>query len=381
MTKKRLLLSLALFMCVGCGNMTKSNVDYSDDDVFVHATYTVAGRMKSLDYIRSQNYEEFQFTYFFASPPWCVEDFDMTQEQINSKYIYNWEYSDVEEYMYVDGLIDNIHKNENHKILCSFQGEEFIEIATNKERREKFAQMMAQFVEKHNYDGIELDWEHTVQLPEHALFIKDIREALNGLNLDKKLYVTTALHSFQKYTQEQADKLSLYIDWVNIMTYDMGGGTWGNIASHNTPLNAMKDILGCWDVFSPKKLCIGLSSYGFYYKGIIPNEIISQGEKLEKYGRYSSYTELPALLEAGWIEQWDSLAEAPYYFSSDGTEFMTLDSPRSLEAKMEWVFEAGYKGVFWWEFHTDWILPTQADTRGQHLLMDGVTEIINSKFN
>lgn len=362
-------------------SINKSVVNYSDKDVFINATYTVAGRMKTPEYVRAENYEEFQFTYIFAAPKWELEDFDMSQDEINKKYIDNWNYKDHKGYQYVDDVIANIHKNENNKILCSFQGEQFIEIASNPERRQKFAKMMAQFVKKHDYDGIELDWEHTVVIEHHTAFIKDIRTSLTELDLGKELYVSSALHSFHKYTQEQADELSEYIDWINIMTYDMGGGIWGNTATHNTPLDLMKKHLENWNVFSPKKICIGLATYGFYYKDILPNQKITEGEKLNKYGRYYSYIELPALFERGWVEKWDDKAEAPYYFSPDSTEFITMDSKRSLKIKMDWILKSGYKGVFWWEFHTDWIPPTVENERGEHILMDYVTDIINVNTN
>lgn len=358
-----------------CHSLTSIvNVDYQDENTFINATYTVANRMKGSEYVSSKNYEEFQFTYIFASPTWHVEDFDMTQEVINGKYVDNWEYKYQKGHQYVEDLIMNIHSNKQSKILCSFHGAEFIEIASSPERRGKFAKMMAQFVKKFNYDGIELDWEATIKLPEHLAFMKDIRNALTELNLEKPLYVATALHSDHRYTQAQATELSNYVDWINIMTYDMGGGYWGSIAAHNTPLDKMKEVLKHWSVFSPKKLCIGLASYGYAYRGIKPNQELPEGEKLDKYGRDFSYTQLPALLADGWFEQWDSVAECPYYFSPDSSEFLTVDSERSINLKVDWILESGYKGLFWWEFHTDWIAPTVKGARGTHLLMDYVTD-------
>ncbi|MFI3280677.1 MAG: glycoside hydrolase family 18 protein [Rikenellaceae bacterium] len=375
---KKMFFATAALLAFGC---SQPPTNYADDSEFIHGTYTVAKRMKGHNYAKAANYEEFQFTYFFAQPQWAVADFDMTQEQINAKYVDNWDYSMQEGCNYVNELIDNIHTNKDAKILCSFQGREFSQIASDEARRKKFANMMAQFVVKHDYDGIELDWEHTITLDEHILFMADIRESLDALKLDKTLYLTTALHTTHIYTQEQADALSAQVDWINLMTYDIGGGNWGTIATHNTPLNSMRKTLEDWEVFSPKKICIGLASYGFQYHDIMPNVELPEGELLNRYGRYCSAYEMPNLIEKeGWVEHWDQEEQAPYFFSPDSTSFITIDTSRSLALKIDWIKEAGYKGAFWWEFHTDWYAPQEGEERGTHLLMDEVTRLIDTKI-
>ncbi|MFI3316868.1 MAG: glycoside hydrolase family 18 protein [Rikenellaceae bacterium] len=375
---KRLSLFALAILTLGCASGHKN---YADNSEFIHATYTVANRMKGHNYAKAANYQEFQFVYFFAQPRWSVEDFDMSQEQINHKYVEAWDYSMQHGCGYVNELITNIHTNPDAKILCSFQGREFSQIASDEARRVKFANMMAQFVVKHDYDGIELDWEHTITLDEHILFMEDIRGALNALQLDKPLYLTTALHTTHIYTQEQADALSAQVDWINLMTYDIGGGNWGTTATHNTPLTSMRNTLKDWEVFSPKKICIGLASYGFQYHNIMPGVELPEGELLNKYGRYCSAYEMPDLIEKeGWIEQWDDKEQAPYFFSPDSTSFITIDTARSLALKIDWIKEAGYKGAFWWEFHTDWYAPADDQERGRHLLMDDVTRLIDTKI-
>lgn len=64
--------------------------------------------------------------------------------------------------------------------------------------------------------------------------------------------ITTALHSWQIYDKELADKLVANVDWINIMTYDMGGGIWGNIPKHNTPLDKIKKELAALGSIRPQ---------------------------------------------------------------------------------------------------------------------------------
>lgn len=343
---------------------------------FVYATYTVGARLQGPQYVSSSNVKEFDFIYLVASPQWIAIDFDGSQEEINKKYVTNFEYTSLYNNNFVPAYIDSIHSI-GKKVLCSFPGRQLIEIASNPLRRIKFATMMANFIEKFHYDGIELDWEHTLTIPLHTAFIKDIREALNNLNLKRQLYLTTALHPYHQYTKEQADELSRYVDWINIMFYDMGGGCWGaRQATHNAPLDQMKSLIKNWETFSPKKICIGLASYGFYYKDLAPKQKTAEGRTLADHGRYCNYTELPELLKLGWFERWDKDEECSFFISPNNNEFITLETPRSLDAKLKWIEENKFRGVFWWEFHCDWIIPTNSQERGKHLIMDYVTSKI-----
>lgn len=370
---RKILLLAAFILCQANVAVAKGGEN------FVHATYVTSGQLKNADYVKKIKLGQFQFHYMMAGPAWTASDFDLSQQQINSKYVDRHSYTSVASTeVFVPDYIRAVHRN-GDKILISLPGSEFIDIARDAGRREKFAAMVAAFVEKYDYDGVELDWEHTVQLDLHTLFLTDIRAELNKLaDNGKQYYVTTALHWFQRYSQQQADLLSRQIDWINVMTYDMGGGIWGTAAAnHNTPLAEMQSELKAWDVFSPSKICIGLANYGFYYKGLKPGERVPAGGNLGQYGRYCNYNELPALVrDKGWTESWDSTQQVAYYSSADGTEFMTLDSPRSLEAKIEWVDSQNYRGVFWWVLYSDFVFPDKGQRYGKSLLMDYVTTLV-----
>lgn len=342
------------------------------DKRMVNATYSVLTRLGDTDDVVAKDLDDFDFIYLVASPQWKVEDFDMSQEDIDRKYVEEFSYPDPALF---EKYIDTVHKN-GDKVLCSFPGGEFINIADSPERRMKFARMMAAFVEKYDYDGIELDWELTVTEDLHLAFMQDIRRALDEIGDGKRQYwLTTALNFYRNYTEEQARQLCECTDWINIMFYDMGGGTWGTVASHNSPLDVMKDAIPrYWKYFPNEKLHIGFPSYGYCYKGIVPGEKLPEGRTLADCGRSCSYTELPSMLEQGWTEQWDEVAQCSYFFSPDKSEFMTIETRRSMESKIDWVEESGFGGVFWWEYTSDWIRPESPDKKGVHLLMDYVTD-------
>ncbi len=349
---------------------------------FTHSTYIVPQRFNS-EYVTSpMNYEEFDFLYIMAAPMWEAKDFDLSQEEINKKYVDDFDYNGAGKGMsQVEDLIKNI-KQTGCKIICCFPPErEYDDIANNGERRKKFARMIAAFIDKYGYDGIDLDWEQTVIIDQHTLLMTEIREALNDLNSPNYLYLTTALATSHKYTQEQADALSAVTDWINLMSYGMGGGFWSKtVVKHNTPFDLIKQRLeDNWSVFSPDKLCVGLANYGFGYHDLAPYKQIPADVNLKDRFFVVQYKDFQKWLDNGWTEEWDKDAHSSFYYSPDGTDFFSIDTPSAIKHKLDWVFKQNYRGVFWWEFHMDWIPPTDKDERGRHILIDSITEIINNK--
>lgn len=337
----------------------------------INATYAVGPRFSESS-IDAADLAKFDFIYLNAAPEWSPSDFDQPTAEVIGKVSGSHRYDNESA---IRKLISTVHAN-GGKILCSFPGQEFVEIAPNADRSRKFAAVMADFVKKYDYDGIELDWEHTVTEELHASFIHEIRHALDSLSAGARRYwLTTALHHYRKYTPDVAARLVADADWINIMYYDMGGGIWGKAASHNAPLPEMKrSAKEDWNMFPAEKLHIGLPSYGFYYKGVAPSEPVPEGSSLKDFGRYCGYTELPACLESGWTEKWDEAAQSAYFISPDGSEFMTLETERSLGLKVDWILDSGFGGVFWWEYSCDLVRPDAPGGETRHMVADFVTK-------
>ena len=358
----RALLPFLLLAVLGC---QKQEVPAS----LIHATYSVYSRLvpEEMSVAQLKNY---QYYYFQAMPSWEPEEFDAPLTDILRDKVDNHQYSG-EAQARIDQYIGLIHEAGN-KIYLSFSGTRYNRITDDPARRTKFAVYMAAFARHHGFDGLELDWEHTVTKETHLALMQDIRAALDSLGaLDGRRYgLTTALNSEHNYSQEEADALSACCDWVNIMYYDMGGGWWGQCGTHNTPLPDIKaNFEANWSRFDPKKIHIGLASYGYYYEGLAPGEVPQEGEKLSDHARDFFYPRLPELLRAGWTEEWDDEAKCPYYFAPDRSAFVSADNARSIAAKMAWVEEMGFGGVFWWEYHCDYI-----PSEGRHLLMDCIEQ-------
>ena len=335
----------------------------------IHATYSAYSRLvpeeMSVDQLKN-----YQYYYIQAMPSWSAEEFDAPLEDVLRDKVENHQYSEKAQET-IHRYIDIIHEAGN-KIYLSFSGSSFIKIAEDPHRRANFAVYLAAIARHHGFDGVELDWEHTVTKELHLALMQGIRAALDSLGaIDGRRYgLTTALNSEHNYSQEEADALSACADWVNIMYYDMGGGWWGKCGTHNTPLPEIKaNYEANWSRFDPKRIHIGLASYGYYYEGLAPGQTPPEGKRLSDCARDFFYPELPGLLRDGWTEEWDEEAQCPYYFAPDRSAFVSADNARSIKVKMDWVKEMGFGGVFWWEYHCDYI-----PSEGRHLLMDCIEE-------
>lgn len=362
---------LALFFA-GCKPEDKT-------PAFIYATYSVLSRLvpEEMDVEYQKDYD---FIYIQAMPHWKETDFDKPIETIIDSMVDKHQYERQEIFT---TFIETVHRA-GSKLLISFSGGRFINVAKDPVRRHRFAVYMASFAKKHNYDGLELDWEGTVTKELHLEMIKALRAELDSLEkLDRRRYwLTTALNCEHNYSAEEASKLSASLDWINIMYYDMGGGYWGNKATHNAPLNVIKDNYETnWSRFDRKQIHIGLANYGYYYEGICPEMELPSGDKLSKHGSRDFFmSELPDLQKAGWKEIWDEKACCPYYLSPEWGEidplkvqaapeksaFVSAENQRSIDMKVQWAREMGFGGVFWWEFHCDWI--SNQDGGGRHIL-------------
>lgn len=340
---------------------------------FIHATYMRGNNITGEKEINQSNYGKFSFIYLSAAPTWIAADFDKDQDFITKKYVTSFDYAS-NGLPLVPKMIEKAHSM-GCRILLVFAGRPFICIANNESRRTKFDKMMAQFVEKFNYDGIDLDWEHTIDTNLHTLFMEAISRELNEMEsrMGKSLYKTTALAEWRGYSKAQADALSKHVDWVNVMTYDMGGGTWGDTPSHNAPFEGVKNSMEKnFQYFSPSKLCVGLANYGYTYKDLRPGVKVSK-EILAKQSADIRYNKLRTqLAEQGWTAEWDDKAKANYYFSPDHKDFTTMEDARSLDYKIERIVEKKYLGEFWWVYDCDYMEAKNGEQYGTNTLIDHV---------
>lgn len=370
------ILSLLTAACVvfsGC--LTAVRPDASAPE-FVHATYSVAGFLTERE-LENPRYDRFHFIYTMASPAWWTVDFDQPRDSV-LRAADSFGYEHLTGGIALTPRMIEKARSEGAKVLLCFGGtEQFRPLLERPRRFARLAEYMVRVVERQGFDGIDIDWELTVDPERHADLMCSLRDRLNELSqrTGREYYLTTALGADVQYDPASAVRLSDAVDWINVMTYDMGDGIWGDTPGHNTSMADLRYYLSKWDIFERSKICVGLASYGFHYRDAQPG--VRAERPLSECGAYITYNEFLAASAEGWTEEPDSLAGVSYYFSPDRREFVTIENPASIGDKIRWIVHNGYRGVFWWEFHYDYREPDENDPDGSHCLMDVVTDYLN----
>ena len=242
----------------------------------------------------------------------------------------------------------------------------FSEMAKSDAKRTEFCKSVKELIDKHKLDGVDIDWEYpTVSADNETgadkmdtqnfnLVLQELRETLGTGKI-----ISFASSSSGKYVDwKTAIK---YIDYVNVMTYDMGAAPDG----HNSPLHKSQRFTHrSWDeavdahvkAGVPKnRQVMGVPFYGKAEKN--PNE----GTKIFEYS--VKYYEIPDILNKGTYKgkalaravhrQWDATAMVPFLVDDAGKNVLSYDDPESVAAKGAYVKENGMLGAMFWEYRCD----------------------------
>jgi len=266
------------------------------------------------------------------------------------------------------------------KVLVSVGGwtwsGNFSDVSLTRQSRARLITSAVHFIERHQLDGLDIDWEYPNQVgngnvfrPEDkhnfTLLLAELRQrfSLEEKRLHRRLYTSIATGASQKFLDNtEMDKVQRYVDTVNLMTYDfyVGGPTTGHDAPlfHNPAdpknVSAERSV----DLFlqagvPARKLVLGVPFYGRSWGEVASvNDGLFQSGKAAK-GVHFSYPDLPNLLATGFIRHWDATASVPFLYNPQTQVFVTYEDPQSLAAKCRFVNQHHLGGVMFWEYFND----------------------------
>lgn len=220
----------------------------------------------------------------------------------------------------------------------------FSEMADNDSLRASFAADCARKVEEFGLDGIDIDWEYPgsslagISSSERdtdnfTLLMRDIRAAIGP---DKLL--TLASSADADHIDFKA--IMPYVDFVNVMTYDMANAPKHHAAlypsENTTGLTCDTSIKAHMEAGVPaEKLVLGMPFYG---RG---------GEKM--HGR--DFRDI--IIPEGHAEKYDSTAMVPYLVDTDGELVLGFDNACSIATKCDYIIEKGLLGAMYWDYAGD----------------------------
>ncbi len=237
------------------------------------------------------------------------------------------------------------------KVLLSVGGwgsGRFSEMAATDANRKAFAKDCLRVVNEFGLDGIDIDWEYPTSdaagisaSPEDTdnftLLMKELRKALPA---DKLLTMASVATAEYVNFKDVID----YLDFVNIMTYDMASAPKhhsGMYRSEMSPgITCEEGILAHVEAGVPmEKLVFGMPFYG------------RASGALQGFNDYKFLVQLPT---DKFTAKWDDTAKAPYLVEvASGDVVCTYDDPRSIAIKCDYIAEKGMKGAMYWDYDGD----------------------------
>ncbi|WP_439131965.1 glycosyl hydrolase family 18 protein [Polaribacter sp.] len=175
-------------------------------------------------------------------------------------------------------------QNPNIKILLSLAGggientqianywSNLIDIPAN---RPAFISKIVNYVNTHNFDGIDIDLEFDLVTPGYSDFVLELNTALDAHN---KL-ITVAFPKVY-YTHLTQTALEVF-DFINLMAYD-NAGLWSASPAQHSSFTFSEENINFWKTtgkISPEKLILGVPFYGHNFDA---NTFVTYGEMVQQ---------------------------------------------------------------------------------------------------
>jgi Chitinase len=265
-------------------------------------------------------------------------------------------------------------KNPQLKILLSIGGweaEGFSDAASSAASRETFARSVVALLREHSLDGVDLDWEYPGQSVAHIKSRPEDKQNFTALLREMRAqlgerYLLTIASADREYFQfTEMDRLHIYLDWINVMSYDFFNSLTPTTGHHaglyasafaaptdRTADASVKQHLAAG--IPPQKLVLGVAFYGRGFAGVAPlHDGVNQ--LYERFEAAHPYAELVEKFidRGGFVRKWDAKAQAPYLWNAQTRAFITYDDPQSIAIKAAYVRKHHLGGIMFWELSQD----------------------------
>ena len=236
------------------------------------------------------------------------------------------------------------------------QGGSFSGLCKSVDNMKRFADDCLAYLQKYNLDGIDLDWEFpglswsgaacdpSCDVDNYVLLVKQLRETLGSdYTISYAGYCTDKVSVTDGWRYVDIKGMDPYVDYVNIMTYDLDEAPHHHSALKDS--RAYKDCDRAVRAYldkgvSPDKLVLGIPFYGRHSWSQSPTAI--------------TYKKILQLDRRQFRRnQWDAVASCPFVETMGGVFYCGYDNPRSIALKGEWVRKQGMRGLMYWEYDQD----------------------------
>ena len=261
----------------------------------------------------------------------------------------------------------------------------FSDVARTAASRKQFAASCVDFIQRHQFDGVDLDWEYPVEggkpgirsRPEdkrnYTRLLSEMRRQLDDYARETKrpCLLTIACGARPELLRNlEVSAIVRYVDWVNVMAYDFHG-SWSRLASFHSPLfhpqDAPKSIDGRLSAHAAiqtlinagaprEKIVLGVPFYGRGWKGV---SATNNGLFQKPRGAMASQHE-PGLIpyremlrRSGFTQFSHAQAQASWGYNATTKELVVYDNQLVIEKKAQYINKQRLGGVMVWELGHD----------------------------
>ncbi|MCL7034727.1 hypothetical protein MKW94_017316 [Papaver nudicaule] len=254
-------------------------------------------------------------------------------------------------------------------------------MAPEKTYRKSFIQSTIEVAREYGFDGVNLGWEFPngeLGMKNLVSILSELREAVEQealdtgkakLGISASVYFTPDLRlkSSKRYVPYLAKEIANNVDFINVMCYDYAGywntsrtGAIAALYNINGKNSTSSGILEWIKVGVPaEKLVMGLPMYGRTWKLRDPDNNgigapavgvgTQSGKTSEGFQWYSDVVKSNRKHDA--TEKYDE--ETVSYYSYAGTNWISYDGPRSIEAKVKFAKENRLGGYYFYAIGQD----------------------------
>jgi chitinase len=234
---------------------------------------------------------------------------------------------------------------------------------------------------EYGYDGVDIDWEYPgagdrggkrEDVKNYVLMMKELRQTFDVSG--SRFGITfTAPSSFWYLRWFDLPGLVKYVDWINLMTYDLHG-VWdrdnpiGSIVQGHTNLTEIKLATELfWRVgIAPSKIAMGFGFYGRSFtladpsctKPGCPFSGASEKGPCTGEGGILGHYEIQAILKSETsrkraLKPVHDKEAAVKYITFDKDQWVSFDDKDTMKQKVQWANSVGLGGALIWASDLD----------------------------
>ncbi|XP_060530054.1 probable chitinase 10 [Cylas formicarius] len=262
------------------------------------------------------------------------------------------------------------------------QGDKYSRLVNDASARKRFIDHVLKFLDKHGFDGLDLDWEYPKcwqvdcskgpdsDKASFSHFVRELKEAFMP-----KGYLLSAAVSPSKTVVDQGydvPVLGQYLDWVAVMTYDFHG-QWDKKTGHVAPLYYHPDdevdffnsnySINYWisEGVPRRKIVMGMPLYGQSFRledekknGLNANAPGpgEAGEFTRAAGFLAYYEICNNVKNSGWTVVKDPENRmGPYAYK--GSQWVSYDDKETIKIKSNYIRKMDLGGGMIWALDLD----------------------------